>query len=337
MDAAQKAMSDATLAEADNAGNDGGSATTLDELIELEAEPGVLEQAEAEEAEPAEDTEDSEAAETEEEAEEAEDEEETEDEDSLTDEEKAALKQATTERIERKIGKAHAKRKEAEERAEAAEQERNELATRVAELEASLEAVDVNAAAAQSGVSDLYLVESEAALEKRRDELAAGVDALEDWLDSNERDDMMVTGSGTEYSWADVKAQKRALQRRLERDVPQARKMLERRTAATAQARKLYPNLFKTTSAEHQEMQTLLRTVPGLRAHPDARLLIGRMLSGKAIEGKSSVRAAAKPKPKPTAPKPPDSATPSAKRAGRALMKHDPRKVQESGSWDDLV
>jgi hypothetical protein len=334
METAEKVMGDAAQVETNNAGEEeGGSATTLEELIEQEAEPGVSEQAETEE-------ETEEATEEEPEAEEKaeeETEEETEEE-ALTEEERAQLKQATTERIEKKIGKAHAKQKEAEERAEASDQEREVLESRVSELESNLESVDVNAAAAASGVSDLYLVETEAALEKRVDEISAGVDSLDDWIDSHIAEDYMTVDSGKEYTFADVKAERRRLSRIVEREAPKARRVLERRVVATAKARKLYPELFKSTSVQHQEMQTLLRTVPGLRVLPNARLIVGQILAGKALEGKpaKAARPATK-KLKPTAPKPPETASPAKKRAGSEALNHDPKKVRESGSWDDLV
>lgn len=331
MEKLEKAMGDAAHAERSDAGNEGGLATTLDELIEQEAGPGVSEQAESQAEK---DPDDAEAEEADEKGSENE---ESDEEDSLSDEEKAQLKKTTTERIERRIGKAHAKRKEAEEKAEAAQLERDELAARVADLQSSLEAVDVNAAAASSGVSDLFLVENEAALDKRADELSAGVDVLLDWLDEHERDDTMVLKDGTEYTYAEVNARKRELTRTIERDIPKARKVLSGRVESNAQAHKLYPNLFKATSPEYQEMQELLRTVPGLRARPDARLLIGRLLAGKAIEGKSSAPGKTSKKAIPTAPKPPDTSTPASKKAGRELQKHDPRKVAETGDWDDLL
>jgi len=325
-------MNDAGIAEAQDAGDE-GSAQTLEDLMGADAEPGVSEQAEAgAETEETEETEEPEA----DEAEETEDEKEDL---GLTDEERKLLKQATTEKLERKIGKAHAKRKEAEERAESLEGERNALAERVTELERNLDAVDVNAASKAAGVSDLFLVETEAELVERQQGLEYGVDALQDWLDSHERDDEMVAANGTEYAWADVKARQRELQRTLSRDLPKARGMLERRAQATASARKLYPDLFKATSAAAQEMQQMLRTVPGLRAHPEYRLLVGRLLAGQALEkgAAASKPAARKSAPKPTAPKPPDNAAPPSRRAAQESMKHDPKKVAESGEWDDLV
>lgn len=342
-EAAEQAMNDADLAagNGNDAGNDGGSATMLDELIEQGVEEsGVSEQAEAAETTEGEEETETEETDTEEAGdsttEDTEDTEEEEAEDPLSDEEKAQLKQATQERITKKINKAHAERAEAIERAEAVELERDELAERNEALQSQLDAVDVNEAAAASGVSDLFLVENEAALDARADKLQQGVDALDDWLDSHDRDEVMTLQDGAEYSYADVKARRRGLNRSLARDVPKARKVLERRAVADATARKHYPNLFKSSSAEHVEMQRLLRTVPGLRALPDAKLLVGRMLAGKGIEGKTSAPKAAAKKPKPTAPKPPKSATPAAK-AGSKAQSHNPEKVMESGSWEDLV
>jgi len=323
---AEKAMSDAAHAGTEDAGKIGGSApVTFDDLIEADAvEPGVSEQPEAEET----------ASDEEESTEEESSEEESEE--TLTDEERAQLKKTTTERIEKKIGKAHAKQKQAEERASAAEQEREELAARVAELEANLEAVDVNAAAAASGVSELFLIENEAALEKRGNELVTYVDALDGWIDENGPEDRMFLDNGKVHTFAEVKAQRRIFNRMVERDMPKARTILAQRTKANVTARKLYPDLFKSTSPAHQEMQTLLRTLPGLLAHPEARLLIGRMLEGRKQEKKAAtVKAVAKPKP--TAPKPPDTGSPAARATGREALKHDPNKVRETGSWADLV
>lgn len=325
----EQAMADAGQTD-ESAGQEKEAATTFDELIEDDAGSEVSEQAEAttEEEESAEDADESTDADGADESDE-------EDEDPLSDEEKAQLKQATQERITKKINRAHAEKLEAIERADAAEQEREDLSAKVEELEASLEAVDVNQAAAASGVSDLFLVETEAALEARADEFQQGVDALDDWLDDNGRDDVMLLKGGTEFSYAQVKGRRRELQRMIERDVPKARKVLERRAGAQATAKKQYPNLFKRSSPEHVEMQRLLRTVPGLRAHPDAKLLIGRMIAGKAIEGKTSAPKAAKLKP--TAPKPPNSAAPKAKAGVGSRQQHDPQKVRESGSWDDIL
>jgi len=333
---AEKAMSDAAHAKTDDAGKTGGSEpTSFDDLIKDNAvEPGVSEQPEAEET-ASEAEESTEEESTEEESTEEESTEE-ESEETLTDEERAQLKKTTTERIEKKIGKAHAKQKQAEERASAAEQEREELAGRVAELETRLEAVDVNAAAAASGVSELFLIENEAALEKRGDELTAYVDALDGWIDENEPGEIMTLEDGKEFTYAEVKAKRRHFNRMVERELPRARKILSQRAKANDTARKLYPDLFKSTTAAHQEMQTLLRTVPGLRAQPDARLLIGRMIEGRKLEKKAAtVKAVAKPKP--TAPKPPDTGSPAARATGREALKHDPNRVRETGSWDDLV
>jgi len=329
---AEQVMADAGTTENTDAGNDDGSATTLDDLIEQGAEPGVSEQAEAVDLKP--ETGD---LKPEEDGEDPEQDAEDDEGDSLSDEDKAQLKQATTERIERKIGKAHAARKVAEEQAAELETERDELTTRLDELQGQLDAVDVNAASAASGVSDLLMVETQVALDGKEQQLEDGIESLQGWLDGHERDEVMTTVAGTEFAWADVKARQRALQKTLRRDLPKAQKVLERRQAATVLARKQYPALFKTTSAEHLELKSLLRSVPGLRASPDYHLMVGRMLAGKALEGAKPAKKAAADKPKPTAPKPPENATPTGKKTGLAANKHDPKKVRASGSWDDIL
>lgn len=328
---------------------DEGSVASMDDyLAKKDAEPGVSRQAdpEEEESEETEDstTEDTEAAEdtdaAEEESEETtEDTEETEEsaeeEDAdeeehdlgLTDEEREALHESTTKKIDKKIGKQVARRKQAEERAETAE-------ARIVDLEEQLEAAGSQPPPEGGDASPIMQAESEAEVDRHEAGLKSARREVRRWLDDHDREDVYTTAEGKEYSWAEVRGYQYSLEDELADIIPKARKAVARRQESVKAAKVKYPKLFDRKSEDHQAMQTILRESPQLKNLPNYHMLIGRMIAGEKLESAPS-KAPAKKKapPKPKAAKPPGTSAPSkTKRAPQRQQLH-PEKLDSMDAY----
>jgi len=131
--------------------------------------------------------------------------------------------------------------------------------------------------------------------------LESAADSLRDWLDEHGPEDEFEE-NGKTYSFAQVKQALRNSERELSRTIPRAREALKLRTAAKAAAVKLYPNVLKAGTPEATEARRLLAAVPGLRALPNWPVLVGRMIAGRALEGKPKAAVVARPPRAPVGP-----------------------------------
>jgi len=207
------------------------------------------------------------------------------------------------EKVDRRIGKEVARRKEAEELLEAERTLSKELTAKVSDLETK-----GREGPAGSGTENrLLLADSEAELEKREDFLWRVEEFCEENRDGYE-------GKGTDqdpsYTAEEIRTRLLQVRRERERDLPRAREMLKRRAAFEAVTREAYPELADPRSDLSAEANRVLARVPGLKALPDYKLVLGDLLAGrKAREVKKTgpARVAPKPPPAPAAPTPPRS------------------------------
>ena len=195
--------------------------------------------------------------------------------------------------IHKRIGKEVGKRKAAEEAAEAAKTESEMLRQQVAELQAKVDDKELPARAAATGLHPTLLIETAEGLAARKDTVVAAIEwaeyAIEKARDDGERDDagkLIWRGTGSDgketiITTEALLAQKQELARELNRVIPDAERSLASRQTADADARKLYPDLFKAGSTDAQLMASLLKKVPGLRTLPNAKVLIGDMIAGE--------------------------------------------------------
>lgn len=303
-----------------------GSVNTLDEyLAGKDAEPGVSQHSEADDEEADESEEEADAEETEDSAtEDTEDaEEETLDEDSDEESEDADAdeedehdgldldddqRKAFGKIIDRKVGKQVAKRKAAEEALETAE-------GRIAELETELETAGVPPAVQSGSVPEVMLAESDAEVDRFEADTRRMQKEAKRWLRRHDRDDELTIpqddGDDATYSYEQIEDRLDELEDLLAEAIPQARKQVAARQAASAKAKEAYPKLFDRKSEAYQAMQKMLRKAPQLKALPDYQLMVGRMLAGEALESTSPKKKARKAPPKPRAAKPPETSTPT--------------------------
>jgi hypothetical protein len=242
--------------------------------------------------------------------------------------------------IQERMNKLTRLRREAEERAEAVEARVREAEERATTAEARLAARGTADAATQAGVPRVLLAESEAEIAEREAVLERNVDALEDWLEGHGPEDEFEE-DGKAYSFAQVKAARRSMQRELSRSIPAARLALAKRIEARTQAERLYPDVLKKGAPDAVEAERLLAAAPGLRLLPDWPVWVGRMLAGKRLErkaesGERKAPAAAAEGAPPRAPvvKPaPRARVP----AGDGADAFDAEKVRKSGYSDDVM
>jgi len=213
--------------------------------------------------------------------------------------------------VNRRIGKITREKKEAQEA----------LAEREAELETLQERAAASQAAAAVGVHPLLAAESEADIEKREGEILS----FRKWARKNP--------DGGKFGEEELGAFE--MQERLaEMDdellvmVPRARKLVAARARMDAIAVREYPNLADRKSPDRMTMESVFAMVPGLRALPNAKVIVGDMIAGEKLR-------LAKAKAKPAG-----EATPRAPRVAIAPADAGPARVigtverKKERDWD---
>jgi hypothetical protein len=174
--------------------------------------------------------------------------------------------------LDARIGKITAKAK-----AEAAQ-----LTTRVdalaAELEEAKAAQPATAAPALPGVHPLFFAESETVLETRLAEIENFEDFAADHPDGFEGDPAKNLPAWTPES---IRRTLRDLQKERDRVIPAVRANLRARAASDVELKKTFAPMFDRTREEYRSAQALLKTMPELRRHPEANVLVAQLILGQ--------------------------------------------------------
>lgn len=202
-------------------------------------------------------------------------------EESPEEEEDHSMSDRQKERIEKRIGKEVAKRKQAEGETLKAQE-------RVKQLEAELRQ--------KAGPDSPALYDSAEAITGRREEIRKQIRSIQKHI----RNGGLTVDDDDDVSVSELEKFEDELME--ERDVllPKMEESLRKREKVEQeQVKKLYPALLDPNSEDYAAAEELMARVPGLRAVPDARLLVGRMLRGQRLE------ASPKRKPAEQTPRPP--------------------------------
>lgn len=173
--------------------------------------------------------------------------------------------------LDKRIGKITAK----------AHAETDRLSARVEELATELEeakAAKPAAAPALPGVHPLMLAESETVLEEHLSQIEAFEDFAADNPDGFEGDQAKGLPAWTPDQ---IRKQLRELRRVRERVIPAARANLQARAVQDAELKKTFAPMFDRKSEDYRSAQALLKTMPELRRHPNASVLVARLILGE--------------------------------------------------------
>lgn len=247
------------------------------------------------------------------------------------------LPEATKARVEKRIAKLTAQKKEGAEKLTVAEQAKADAEARVSELEQSLaeakeQRSEVKGQRSEIGENALMMAEKPAEI----DAYEARLDSLQEFID--EHIDEGYTADDPEkksYTSAELRKMQRNLERERKTLIPQARAALKQRETATAEAKTLYPDLFKNGAELKVQADAMLRDHPALKTVPNILILLGDALT-KAAERKAPAKKAEPPKktvtlPSPTAVPKADPTTPEKKKPV------DIEKVQQSGGSSESI
>lgn len=203
----------------------------------------------------------------------------------------------TQEKIDKRIGKAVAAKKQAEEKAAALEARLKELEAKASEPKPEPEVVAVPVVEDPHDLTAKAVKEAD--LDKLENDARMVVGAYEDNEDAIlravARDEPTVVIGGEEVSVAKLKAMKKQADKHLRELIPARRKFLKERGQAVEVAKKRFPTLFDSRSQEYQELQAVLRQYPQLRSIPTLETMVGYALVGMASE-RQAMEAAAKAK-----------------------------------------
>jgi len=122
------------------------------------------------------------------------------------------------------------------------------------------------------------------------------------------RDEDRVTIDGQEIAVAQLRTMKKMAERHIREHIPAAHKFIKERTDAVVLAKKEFPALFDTRSAEYQELQWVTKTYPELRRVPSLEYFVGYALEGMAARKAKAEADKAKPVVKAASATPPKSA-----------------------------
>jgi len=288
------------------------------------ADPEPPEEEEEEEEEESPKQEEEEPAEEEEEEEEEQEEEEEKPEEEPEEEPEKLEEESEDEHAERKawpkevqaafekrVGKLVGKRNEAQKAAE-------EATARAETAEAQVAQVDINRAARQFNVPDVFMTEDASKIAEREQELVSFLEFAEDHMREGYSHTNKETGEEIEVTPDDLRAAHTKRQRELLTMIPKAKQILQMRASADGVARQQYPELFNKTSDDYSLMQAFLKQAPYVRQFPNYRILIGDMIAGqKARAAKADVPVKKKPPPKAPRVQPQRKSSASTKRAAR--------------------
>lgn len=248
------------------------------------------------------------------------------------------LPDATKARVEKRIAKLTAQKKENAEKLSVAEQARADAEARVSELEQELTAA--KAAGGQKTDDRGRTTEEESLLAANSEaDIAAyeaRLDSLQEFIDENI--DEGYTPDDPEqksYTPAELRKMQRTLERQRKTLIPQARAVLKQRETATAEAKTLYPDLFKNGAELKVQADAMLRDHPELKTVPNIMILLGDALT-KAAERKAPPKKTEPPKKTATLPSP--TAVPKADPTAPEKKKTmDISKVQQSGGSSESI
>jgi hypothetical protein len=238
-------------------------------------------------------------------------------------------------RVQKRIDKLTAQKKEHAELAETEKMAREQAEARVAELETELAEAKAGGtpAAPLDPQHELLAAESEADIAAYEAKLTAYEDFIDEHIDEGYTpDDPEKEG----YTPAQLRKMQRTLNRERATLIPKARAALKQRTEANAEAKALYPDLFKPNSEMSVKAKAILADVPALKALPNAMILLGDALAKAAERAKPAAKKAPAKKEPPAVPVP--AATPKPqKEAPRTKPNVDMTKIEESGGDADSL
>lgn len=161
------------------------------------------------------------------------------------------------------------------------EAEKQAIQARLQEAEAQA----VAPGAMPENLNPIMVAETESEIQEYEQYLEDTLDTLEDYEDGTELlDDAELKRLRLPKMTAqEVRRERKALKRAIERTVPQARAALAARNTAAAQARKVYPTLFDKTSDDYHKAQRILKANPSMRQDPNYMQLVGDMLLGAKV------------------------------------------------------
>lgn len=241
------------------------------------------------------------------------------------------------ERVEKRINQLTAQKKEAQELAETERLAREAAEARQAELEARLAEVQADGGAgtrpARTESSELLAAESEADIAAYEARLAQYEDFIDEHIDEGYTPD---DPEKTAYTPAQLRKMLRQVQRERSVLIPQAKEVLKQRQTSNAEAKTLYPDLFKTNSEMSVQAAAILARVPGLKQLPNVMLLLGDALS-KAAERAAPKPKAVEKKSPPVIPAPAATPKPASSAMQPVKPKIDMARVQSSGGSLDAI
>ena len=187
----------------------------------------------------------------------------------LTDEQK--------ERIQKRMGKLTAFRKEAESSLTEAQGQLEAKDSEITDLEDRLES-------ARKGGQNLPMAASlmQAATGKELDAELDKLESMIDWCEDH-LDEGFESDNGDLVAPSEIRKRLRMFQKFEKRMVPKAKEALKQREAAQTDARKAYPDLFEKNTPSGQRYRRLVLDHPELKAIPDLPMLVGDALAGAAL------------------------------------------------------
>jgi hypothetical protein len=237
-------------------------------------------------------------------------------------------------KIDARIGKEVAKRKEAEESLQAQQKVLLETTQQTRELQTKLAQAEATQALSRSGNNTLWLTDDPAAIEKR----VSDINAFERWAEANRDGYESEDGS---YSAEQIRERLVTLRQERDVEIPRIRESLNARGQMDRMIADVYPELLNPQSDEHRIMQTLVAKMPWLKTFPGYKLWIGDAMAGEKLrrEAEAKSRPKKKPTPVPKAPKTP-KARGGPKKATTTTRQEptiDHKRLAEAGYDPELV
>ncbi len=239
------------------------------------------------------------------------------------------LPEASKARVEKRIAKLVGQRQEAVELAETEKVRADEAEAREETLRQELVEAKAGNQRSEAGGqgSELLSAESEAEIVAYEAELTRLEDFIDEHIDEGYTPDDPDKKS---YTPAELRKMQRDLSRKRATLIPKAREVLKKRTKANAEAKTLYPDLFKPSSELGVKAAAILREIPALKAMPNAMIFIGDALTREAERAKPPKKVEA-PKKKPPVVPAPAAAPKKPTETPPEKSKVNMEKVQESG------
>ncbi len=236
------------------------------------------------------------------------------------------LPEETKARIQKRMDKLTAKRREAEERETAASQRAQQAETERDQLTAKLDGAEPRVERVPADVHPILLAESEQDVEAFDRKLGQYEKLLLgkwDGAEAEKEGEPSFTAEQVRQRYAEIREMRESL-------IPQARKNVATRQQVNGTlVAKHYPDLMKPGSEAKKKAEALLDAVPGLKAHPYALMFIGAYLEGeKALSERMKAEKNPPAPPPVVVPPPPPPTAGSAPRRGPS----DPPKAKAAAT-----